>query len=174
MTNINFRNNCRTDKKPRHEAGVLQSADCAEKSVSRDQQESDSCADASRNPKLFEFGYRPACDNLNRHLGNFQHLVGHRILKHARDRVLAGRAHDDLIDPQTLSHTIDGLGLGTQLNMLGMRHAELVQQISGRRQSAFSFILVEVLTVTLTDKLRNVPRQRCTHMKKMHLHGRVG
>ena len=55
-------------------------------------------SDAGRQAPALPLRDRVAGDDLDRHRRRLEHAVRHRVLEHPRDRVLARRAHDDVVD----------------------------------------------------------------------------
>ena len=99
-------------------------------SVRGDNQKRDGRAKPCRYTIFLQSRNRLTCYDLDRHLCDFENLIGDRVLQHSSQRVLARSTHDDLTDTQTLRNPVDSSRLFPQLHMFGKRNTMLVQQLA--------------------------------------------
>ena len=79
----------------------------------------------------------------DRDRGLLEHLVGGRVLEHAREGVLARGTHHDALAAQALGLVDDDLGLVADPEVRRVGQAELLEQLPARQLRLLGFVVVE-------------------------------
>ena len=91
----------------------------------------------------------------------------HRVLEHPRDRVLARRAHDDVVHVEALGGTTDLLGALARRPVLLVRHAGVGEERDRRRHRRVGAVAQPAFAVGAADEARGMARQARLHVEEM-------